>query len=63
MASTCDDGAEACLALFLLLKLAIGIPLYRFIYGNERQPCGLWLLLSKWKKMTWGLIQGRLTLA
>jgi hypothetical protein len=46
-----------------LLKLAIGIPLYRFIYGNERQPCGLWLLLSKWKKMTWGLIQGRLTLA
>jgi hypothetical protein len=28
-------GGEACLAFFLLLKLAIGIPLCCFIYGNE----------------------------
>jgi hypothetical protein len=55
---------ETCLAFFLLLELAIGIPLYRFIYGNKRQASvGLWLPLGKWGKMTWGLIKGRLTLA
>jgi hypothetical protein len=54
---------EACLAFFLLLKLAFWTPIGRwFIYGNKRQASvDLWLLLNKWGKNDMRAIpQGRL---